>query len=753
MLPYATTLLLAPFLGCSADFTDKTSDPTVDDSSTDTAPPIDTAPGDSAPVDSGDRMDCASPPGAGSVPTDPTCTFVPSASGNPFSVRVEWSMAHAMVDPSDSSVTHPAYAFEFEPSKASVFQAPAVAQATDDNSDGVVDEADRPDVAVVMGNEYESDDPWSVLRLISGDGARVHDSVSWLDFEGDRYAPFVMSGVAVADTDLDGNIEVAVMVIAESDDTCHPALYEVGLDGSLSLSEVGSTEIWCLEADNGVAGAHAPALADIDLDGTTEIIFGRQVFDGTDLSLRWAGTAGRGNYNTWNVGSSGYWNSGYHSFAYDLDGDGAAMEVVAGRTVYTSTGGTYCQLGRYDGSTWVPADDGYPAVADLLRFSGDRLGEPEIVLTGNQYVSIYRGVPASGKCVEVGRIANDPYATSVSTRLPAHPDCDRSRKSFGGPPTIADFAGDGSRMIGVAGSCWFSIFQPTTSGPDLYAIAQTRDWSSASTGATVFDFNGDGTDEVVFSDEEALTVWQVDATGGLQPWDRLETVLRDTNHGSWTIHEYPIVADVDGDGKAEILVSNEPWPGGEDRYGLYLLGAADDDWVTARPLWNQHAYYVTNVEDDGTVGYGTPNYAPYTSGNLNSFRLQAPGKFGATAAPNLILETTACQTNCGDGVEIWVQVGNTGAYITASAGLPVTLYGINGSSRTLLATQNLPADLPPGTLTPALIFEVADWSSYDRLEAVVDDPAAGAGSTRWGTAKECEENDNDASIDLSGFCP
>ena len=58
----------------------------------------------------------------------------------------------------------------------------------------------------------------------------------------------------------------------------------------------------------------------------------------------------------------------------------------------------------------------------------------------------------------------------------------------------------------------------------------------------------DGAHEVVFSDEEAVYVWGVDDTPGLDPWDRLVPYLVDTEHKSWTVHEYPLVADVDGDG-------------------------------------------------------------------------------------------------------------------------------------------------------------------------------------------------------------
>ena len=431
------------------------------------------------------------------------------------------------------------------------------------------------------------------------------------------------------------------------------------------------------------------------------------------------------------------------------------MEVVAGSTVYTSNGDVYCELGAYVGSTWVPADDGYPAVADMARFSGDTRGEPEIVLTGNQAVSVYHGDvrydPAGrDRCVEIDSIPTDPYDTSIGGSLPAHPECDQGRRSFGGPPTIADFTGDGTREVGVAGACWYTVLDVDSSGLEYAAMTQTRDWSSASTGSTVFDFNGDGTDEIVFSDEDAVYVWQYDKSTGLSPWERLDTVLEDDNHKSWTIHEYPLVADVDGDGKAELVALNSPRPDYLDHYGIYVLGAADDDWVSARPVWNQHAYFITNIDDDYDVGYADPNYTPYTSDDHNSFRLQSPGSFGALAAPNLIVETDVCQLECGDPATIWVQVGNEGAYITASAGLAISLYGETGGSQALIETRPMPSDLSPGVLAAGMEFEVPNWVDYDAIIAVVDDPTGTAAV--WGAAKECDESDNEANVDLGALC-
>lgn len=281
----------------------------------------------------------------------------------------------------------------------------------------------------------------------------------------------------------------------------------------------------------------------------------------------------------------------------------------------------------------------------------------------------------------------------------------------------------------------------------------TRDWSSASTGSTVFDFNGDGASEVVFSDEEAVYVWGVDDSAGLQPWERLIPYLEDDNHRSWTIHEYPLVADVDGDGKAEILAVNSARPEFRDHFGFYVLGAANDDWVSARPIWNQNAYYITNIQDNQSIGYADPNYSPHTSADYNSFRQQAPGSFGAKKAPNLYLVAEEpCQEGCGD-ITVYVQVANEGAYIAASSKVVLSLYGVEAGSRTLLDSQEVGAAIDPGMLTSGFKYELSGWDAYDHLVAVIDDVDESSATDIWGLAKECEEGDNEVEISLDGLCP
>jgi hypothetical protein len=694
---------------------------------------------------------CAAPVGQATT-TLPVCEYQPNVAGTPFLASIEWSMSHEMVDPATGAVV-PAFTYPDFPEYHESMHAPVVFQATDDDGDGFIGPEDTPDIAVVMG--VEDAVPDGVVRLISGDGSGVHASIHWATFTNangtDAYAPYHYAGLAMANIDTDAAVEIVTLVMGQADGQCYPAVYEVGHSNGAVWIELDAV----YSGGSQPCTAHAPALADLDSDGQTEIIVGRTVYSST-LQFEWVGTGGRGWYHQ-DEFADGYWNSGAHSFAYDMDGDGVTMEVVAGSTVYTHDGDVFCELGRYDGATWVPALDGYPSVADIQRYTGDVDGEPEIVLTGNEYVTLYHGTPAYdpnglARCLEVDAISNRPEDDPVlAAQLPVNPACDDTRPARGGPSTIADFDGDGDVEIAVAGSCWYSVYASSpTNTLERYALAPTTDWSSASTGSTVFDFNGDGAAEVVFSDEEALYVWAVDSTPGVPPWERLDPLLVDENHKSWTIHEYPLVADVDNDGKAEIVMVNASNPTWSDRYGVYVLGAADDDWVTARQAWSQHAFHVTNTDGLGRAVYAAPNYAPYTPADYNSFRQQAPGQYGTLQAPNLSPILSACQDVCGE-VQVYVQVVNDGPHISVSPDVPIGLYGERNGNRVLLDWATLGSYVHPGAISDGFTFTVTNWDTYDQLIAVVDDPAFGPLGSN-GQAAECNEYDNESSIPTAGFC-
>ena len=159
---------------------------------------------------------------------------------------------------------------------------------------------------------------------------------------------------------------------------------------------------------------------------------------------------------------------------------------------------------------------------------------------------------------------------------------------YGGPPTIADVDGDGQPEIGVAGvDPTYVVFE--ADGSVRWTKVQLL-MAPLVTGSSVFDFEGDGTAEIVYGDELFLRIYRgVDGA-----------VLYALPKGSSTAYEFPLVADVDADGNAEIVAVASYFEFGSQT-GIFVIGDANDTWVPTRQIWNQHTYHVTNVNDDGTI--------------------------------------------------------------------------------------------------------------------------------------------------------
>ncbi len=439
-------------------------------------------------------------------------------------------------------------------------------------------------------------------------------------------------------------------------------------------------------ASNLGAYASTPAISDMDGDGSPEIVVGSLILN-SDGSLRGAGTRG--------VGANGVY--GTTSFAVDLDGDGV-QELVTGNALYDPDGNTLW----YNGEA-----DGYVAVADF-----DDDGIAEIVVTSNARV----------------RVQDVDGTVWWDTAIP------RSSAQFGGPPTVADFDGDGAPEVGVAANSTYTVFE--TDGTVLWQVT-TQDSSSGVTGSAVFDFEGDGIAEAIYADETRL--WAFDGPDGA-------VKLESTDHSNWTVIEYAPIADVDADGEAEIVVPNGLHPSyGAARHGISVIGDAAGSWRSGRRIWNQHAYHITNVDDDG----GIPATADLNWESYNNFRSgDLAGASGGLLA-NLVVEIEdVCLTECHAGrLLAWVQVGNDG-FADIDGPVTVELWGETDAGEVWLAEQDVGA-VPAGTRIDAVQFDLTgvDTATLRALQARVD-----GGDTSDGDWQECvEDDDSDRWTDVA--CP
>src|SRR4029434_3476357 len=149
-----------------------------------------------------------------------------------------------------------------------------------------------------------------------------------------------------------------------------------------------------------------------------------------------------------------------------------------------------------------------------------------------------------------------------------------------------DVDGDGRPEIGVAGASNFVLFDRDG---QMRWKAAISDRSSTSTGAVAFDLNGDGEVEIIYRDERWLRVYR--GADGI--------LLMKVAVGSATWSEEPVVADVDNDGHADIVVSSDLFAQSANDTGIIVFQDIANRWTRTRRIWNQHAYHITNVEEHG----------------------------------------------------------------------------------------------------------------------------------------------------------
>jgi hypothetical protein len=580
--------------------------------------------------------------------------------------------------------------------------APIVGQLTDDNGDGVVDEFDMPDIIGTFDDDGEDEGKFGVIRRISGNGYDNEVLIAAFEADGEDWGPYRYGTAAIGDIDKDGLADIVVVLGGPAADpvgpppdgppsgdpppdpddhpigppepptfladeiTCHVGAFEA--DGSLK---------WIYSGSYIPCGGHAIALADLEGDGTVEVILGRVIVNGEDGSLQGEGNGGVASFG------GAYRDLGQIPAVGDLDGDGT-QEILAGNSIYRSDGTTVCSL-------MEPTKDGFTAIADL---DGD--GDGDIVMVWNHKITIINSL-----CHEV---AEWPMVG----------------EGTGGPPTIADFDGDGEPEIGVASALDYCVYE--TDGTLLWAFG-TTDESSHATGSTVFDFEGDGRPEVVYADEVSL--WILDGQTGAVRYE-------DSMHSSRTLHEYPVVVDVDGDGYPEIVVPNGGGHHGDPQTGLYVL-ASDEPrgWLGGRQVWNQHAYSIVNINDDLSIpATPAPNW-PYH----NNFRSGDVNPVYGDRSPDAVALVDACNYECDTGVlKVQVRLGNAGT-ATLRHDMKLTIYDVNSGD--ILALESISPPIVPGEVsTPFSYAFPADWVGAGGLLIVVDD-ADGVESVR-----ECDEENN-----------
>jgi len=420
-------------------------------------------------------------------------------------------------------------------------------------------------------------------------------------------------------------------------------------------------------------------IADIDLDGIPEIITGNQA-----LKL----------------------------VADNNSSTGFTCKRLFGQGVQ-ETGGRACPDGF--GSL---CPDGFPAIANFAGY-GASMGlsptdpHPQIAVSSHGALSIHDWT---------GGLLLDPIPLPIQ-HVASQPCFNDELTNPGGAPTIADFDGDGLPEIGIAAHGFYSVWKPATPGKPAGFIWSAPAFDcSAATGSSVFDFEGKGNPTVVYSDQCTFTV--LDGKTGTQ--------LIHENNASCTAYEMPVVADVDGSGRAKILVPNNDvctftcdWgtTQASGNVGLKALKSPTDKWVNTRSVWNEHTYHVSNVNLDGTLPFPEPQ--SWTAPQSNSFRQNVQGQ-GVFSSPDLsICEATVDMTNCAtSGATVSGVVYNGGAVI-AQPGVTVDFFVVlaDGTSAHIGQQLTTKALNPGDSETVSVPWIGAPQNQMVTVKAVVDENA------------------------------
>jgi hypothetical protein len=603
--------------------------------------------------------------------------------------------------------------------------------------------------ATVVNNYTEE---LGVIRVIDGKDCSLIANLGGTDLDNDNLPDYTVSSASLAAADLDGD-GLSEIVAYGADGSLLAFTFKAGAWKFYFKSPYAAGMPWspCSASTHRCSlGWAGPSIHDLNDDGFPEIIREGVVYAHTGAVLAMPPP-----------GYSAY-SQGTFPVVANLDQD-PAVEFTNGQFIWEwDTAAQTWKQEAFPGNQASSA--GHVAVADFGEYgNGLPAKNPEIVVVRAGTVRIHAAD---------GELAMPPTSLLGG--------------GSGGPPTVSDFDGDGLAEVAVAAKGAYSIYDidcgplPRPNGvcptgtcdnlancPAYVAWSRvSQDFSSSVTGSSVFDFEADGSSEVVYGDECFTRVY--DGTTG--------EVLFSQFRSSCTWYENPIVADVDGDFRAELVTpsnkacsadgkgrtceqlnsdgvdplwngirceknsdcvsnqcdgdlcrctavsqccgamdsnacstagykcvppeaSGEPSKGNTCRAahpagvsGIRVYSDANDLWVNSRRIWNQHAYAVTHVNENGTVPKTSQWMNNWDDPKLNNFRQNVPGEPNAKGIGDATAGASDGVVCMGEQAKLQVDICNRGA-LAIGDGMPIGFYVDDKLVCSTTTTQSLfPSD-------------------------------------------------------------
>ena len=621
---------------------------------------------------------------------------------------------------------------------------------------------------------------YGVIRVIDGGACTQQYNV-------DMAKVRASSPLALADVNLDSRPDIVAA-------RCGGGLVAFGYDATLK----GFKLLWTSNPSttgSSVGMWDGPSIHDLDDDGKPEILMGGTVWSNT------------GKLIDGSLGLLGY-SSGYIPVAADLDGD-KAVELVNGASVWTWKGSKWVlkNTSSANASGQVAVADfgtyGNVAASDD-RSKLDGVAEIAVVSSGVVRVQNIQGrvvfgpitIPAGGTGgpptigdfdndgrVEVAAAGKDSYSVfdpdcgkspgkshcnSLSTTGVLWTKTSQDHSSNVTGSSIFDFEGDGAAEAVYADECFTRVYDGK-SGEVLYS-----QWRTSCTwyeNPIVADVDGDFNSELVVPSNTNCDIdvacrgnakHHKHPTSGLT-LDPMFKGLRckkvtDCPGGTCISGFCRCTADKDCGGGGFVCgpaITGTPGSGDVCRAafkgdigGVLVYRDTLDRWVSSRMVWNQHAYAVTNINDNGAVPKTSSWTQNWKKKGLNNFRQNVQGDLSPTSSPDLTSgPSTSSKPDANFGITcdklgnmtLLIRLCNRGTQ-PVGAGVPVTFYNGLPSAKQAVCTAKSKGQIDPGKCEVlSCIWKGAPQNKTLDIWVVADDDGTGKGTT-----SECEEGNNKA---------
>ncbi len=535
------------------------------------------------------------------------------------------------------------------------------------------------------------------------------------------------SGPSIHDLDNDGIAEV-IMGASVFD----------GVDGTTIDESLGLRRVTL---------GQIPVIADMQGDGVPDLVTGSEIFRWDSATSTWISTAaGLGLDGLIAVADFGTYGAdpGNDDRAV-LDGIAEIVVVEGGQARLMTIAGRVLQ-GPTALTFFPPATNagigGPPTVSD---FDGD--GRVEYSVAGRGGYNVFDpdcvGTPDPATC----------NTMSTDGILWSQPTQDLTSSVTGS--SVFDFEGDGRAEVVYADECFSRVYDGL-GGEILYSAFRTScTWYE---NPIVADVDGDFNSEIVIPSNENCDI----VCPALDPiFDGLRCEADSDCPGTTTcavdtgapVGKCRCAADLDCGGNG--YVCRDPVAGpsaagqvcraghpGTKLQGVRVIRDALDRWVNSRPIWNQHAYSVTNISDTGKIPATSSWLQNWKQPGLNNFRQNIIGDPSLIGSPDLTAAAEVVQCDA-TGVTLAAKMCNRGTESVA-AGAAMSFYQGTPSPGTLICTAQTTMNLAPEACE---ILSCA-WTdaSNGPVTVVADDP----GDTGVESNAECHEDNNLSFIDVAG---